>query len=170
MTKKSLARQQRDRMAEELKDNRCWDELNGIYDSARVMLGQHASIHTLASDKNLQACLENPTSTANSIKILARDLKTLSDDLNAIHQRHDGKVGGSQDPNEVMTAIGIGQDYAILTERHVAVVQPTAFKILEDFQQAETKLANIRAQNIELAKQNAGEIVDAEFTEQSQQQ
>ena len=140
MTKKSMARQQRDAANKQLENNRCWDELNRIYESARVMLFQHTGIHTLASNQQLQACLENPSSTANSIKILAKDLMDLNRQLTEIYHKHQGMVGGSQDPDEVWKSITIGQEYAQLMETHTSVVQPTAFKILEDFQYAEKKL------------------------------
>lgn len=151
MTKKSLARQQRDAVEKQLQDNKCWDELNRIYESARVMLYQHTSIHALASNQQLQRCLENPSSTANSIKILSKDLMSLNEQLCAIYAKHQGKTGGSQDPDEVWQSIIIGQEYAQLMETHTTVVQPTAFKILEDFQFAEKKLAQhiVQQQNTE---------------------
>ena len=141
MTKKSMARQQRDAANKQLENNSCWDELNRIYESARVMLFQHTGIHALASNQQLQACLENPASTANSIKILAKDLTDLNNQLTSIASKHQGMVGGSKDPDEVWRSITIGQEYAQLMETHTSVVQPTAFKILEDFQYAEKKLA-----------------------------
>lgn len=163
MTKKSAGRLQRDAEQAQLKDNRCWDELNRIYESARVMLYQHACIHQLASNQQLLACLENPSSTANSIKILASDLKSLNEQLLSIKSKHAGKVGGSQNPDEVWNSIVIGQEYAQLMETHTSVVQPTAFKILEDFQFAEKKLASIIQEQQNLASKSAGEVVDAQI-------
>ncbi len=142
MTKKSPARLQRDAAKKELADNKCWDELNHIYESARIMLYQHATIHALASNKPLLACLENTASTANSIRILTKDLNDLNNQLNSIHSKHADRSGGSQDPDEVWMSIMIGQEYSQLMETHTSVVQPTAFKILEDFQYAENKLAS----------------------------
>ncbi len=141
MTKKSAGRLARDAAKEQLQDNKCWDELNRIHESAHVMLYQHAGLHAVASDKRLQSCLENPSSTANSISILSRDLKMLNDQLSAIYAKHAGKTGGSQDPDEVWGSIMIGQEYAQLMETHTSVVQPTALKIVEDFQHAENVLA-----------------------------
>ena len=161
MTKKSAGRLARDRAKQDLKDNACWDELNRIYESARVMLYQHTIISTLASNQQLLACLENPTSTANSIKILGGDLRALNEQLSTIYAKHQGKVGGSQNPDEVMGSIVIGQEYAQLMETHTSVVQPTALKILEDFQYAENKLASIAQQQRNLASQSA-EVTDAQ--------
>ncbi len=147
MTKKSAARLQRDAAKSQLKDNHCWDELNQIYESARVMLYQHTGLHAVASNTDLQKFLENPTSTANSIRILSKDLKDLNERLSAIYQRHAGKTGGSQDPDEVWFSITIGQEYAQLMETHTSVVQPTALKIVEDFQYAENKYAAFLSAN-----------------------
>lgn len=141
MTQKSLARRQRDAAAAQLQDNKCWDELNQIYESSRIMLYQHSTISALAKNQNLLACLPNPSSTANNIRILGNDLKSLNDQLTAIHAKHAGKTGGSTNPDEVWGTIVIGQEYAQLVETHTSVVQPTVFKILEDFQQAEIRLA-----------------------------
>lgn len=141
MTQKSYARRQRDAAAAQLKDNKCWDELNQIYESSRIMLYQHSTIHSMAQNKQLLACLPDVTSTANNIRILTNDLKSLNQQLTAIRSKHDGKVGGSTNPDEVWESIVIGQEYAQLVETHTSVVQPTVFKILEDFQQAEIRLA-----------------------------
>lgn len=141
MTQKSYARRQRDAAAAQLQDNKCWDELNQIYESSRVMLYQHSTIHAMAQNKQLLSCLVDATSTANNIRILTNDLKSMNDQLNAIRAKHAGKFGGSTNPDEVWSSIMIGQEYAQLVETHTAVVQPTVFKILEDFQQAEIRLA-----------------------------
>lgn len=161
MTKKSAARMARDATKEQLKDNRCWDELNQIFDDARVMLYQHTVIGTLAGNSQLQSCLENPSSTANSIRILGNDLKSLNEQLTSIRSKHAGKTGGSQNPDEVWNSILIGQEYAQLMETHSSVVQPTALKILEDFQYAEKKLNNLIAQQQNLAAKS-NDVVDAQ--------
>ena len=161
MTKKSTGRLQRDAAKAQLVNNMCWDELNRIWEGARVMLYQHTVISTLASNQPLLSCLENHTSTANSIRVLGNDLKSMNAQLSAIRAKHEGKVGGSQDPDEVWNSIMIGQEYAQLMETHTSVVQPTAMKILEDFQFAEKKLASIAAQQQNLASKSA-DIVDAQ--------
>lgn len=162
MTKKSYARQQRDAAKEKLSDNKCWDELNQIYESAKTMLYQHTIIHTLAQNKELLALLENPSSTSNSIRILSRDLLDLNNQLKQLAEQHQGKSGGSQNPDEVWQSIVIGQGYAELMNTHTAVVQPTAFKILEDFNYAEQKLRNMAAVARDLPSQNGG-ISDAQI-------
>ena len=142
MTKKSQARLARDRARKQArehlkKNNRCWDELNNIYQSAKTMLYQHIVISTLAANKELMARLKDPNSTINNIKILGNDIRELNVKLEEIHQLHANRYGGSDNPDEVMYSINISQKYAELMETHNSVVQPTALKILEDLNQAE---------------------------------
>lgn len=143
MTKKSAARQARDEAEKNLKENQCWDQLNQIYEGAKRLLAQHTMIHTLGREKNLIACLRDPSDTANSIRILANDLGNMNNRLKAIHDKHASKTGSGESPDEVLVSIGIAQEYSDLMEAHTSVIQPIAMKILEDFDYSEKRLASL---------------------------
>lgn len=150
MTKKSYARQQRDEMK---KNNRCWDDLNAICGDVKVLLYQHTTISSLASNMQLMSFLKDPSSTASSIKILARDLDLMNKRFQEIKSKHEGKTGGSLDPDVAIECIMINQEYAQLIEEHYAVIQPNVLKILEDINYAE-KLYEAKIHEIKLGQQN----------------
>jgi len=143
MTQKSHARKMRDaakeRAKEQLATNTCWDDLNGIYQDTARLLHSHTNIASFAADRDLHRYLQNPTLTVANLKSLGRDLRQLSQELANIHAEHAGKTGGSDDVDEVYSTFSIFEKYNLFTERHNAVVMPTAYQIVEEFAQAEER-------------------------------
>lgn len=160
MTRKSSARVARDmaakqaedqnkmekKIANDLKGNTCWDDLNNMYSSMIQLLGQHTHLYQFAADKDIIAAVDDKTTLANNIRILANDLKVLNTELTAIHESHKDKVGGSTDPDEVIGTIQIFEQYNLFMERHEAVIMPIAYHIIEQFDKAEKKLVAVREQ------------------------
>ena len=178
MTKKSDARLRRDRIAgntgkvekqkqkeakQHLQNNKCWDELNAMYDQMRQLLGKHAHLSVLAQNKPLIAAIVDKPTLAANIRILGNDLKVLSDELGRIHSFHADKKGGADDPDEFMSTIGIFEQYNLFMERHEAVVMPTVFHIVEQFDQAEKLLQ--AASRVDTSLKDPKVISDVEFTE-----
>ena len=79
MTKKSQARLQRDmeqgkvakQQKKEFKNNKCWDELNGMYSNVKQLLGSHAHLAIHSSNKELISYLVDKNLFANNVQILA---------------------------------------------------------------------------------------------------
>ena len=148
MTKKSFTRQQRDAkdmLDKTLPPNQCWDELNGIYDAAKLTLQQHNMVATYKNSPEVLKHLENPASTVNNLRVLGKDIQQLSVELTEIHNKHKDKTGGSKNIDDVMRTIELGSEYQTLLQKHDAVVMPTALKVLEDFAAAEQKVTDILA-------------------------
>ena len=143
MTKKSANRLARDKIKKDLHDNQCWDDLNNMYTNMLQLISQHANISTLAQRKDIIACVENKETLIMNIRALSNDLRTMNEDLVKIKALHEGKTGGSQDPDEVFSSINIFEHYRLFMERHDAVIMPTALHIIEQFDQAERKLHNL---------------------------
>lgn len=144
MTKKSLARRMRDADAKQaakdkkaMENNTCWDDLNNIYTSCVQLLKQHGHLGALAANKELLACVTDPKTLATTIRQLSEDIRTMSDELNEIRAQHKDLVGGSKDPDEVIRSITISEQYHLFMERHNGVILPTAYHIIEQFDQAE---------------------------------
>lgn len=147
-----------------LERNRCWDELEGIYQSCAAALIQHTVISQLASDHELLMCLDNPTLVAQNIRSLGQDLRTMEQELQTIHAQHAGKALGAQDGDEMMLAFTISEQYHLFMERHNGVLMPTVYEILEHFSAAEQKRNALRAQ---AAAQSSAETdpIDVAFRE-----
>lgn len=153
MTKKSENRILRDaRRAEavrnassKLKDNTCWDDLNGTYQACVEMLQKHGNLQTLAQNKEVIARVKDKTTLINNIRTMATDLRNMNGELSEIYGQHKGKSGGSQDPDEVIRTIQIFEQYQLFMTRHDAVVMPTVYHIIEQFDEAEKELARDQA-------------------------
>ncbi len=169
MTKKSASRLARDRAKKELKDNTCWDDLNAIYNDCARLLISHSAISAYAKDTDLHRYLPNAALTISNLKSLAKDLRQLNEELAGIRGEHEGKSGGSDDPDEVMSTFSIFEKYNLFTERHNAVVLPTAYQIIEEFKQAEQRRAQANAPTAAELAQSAGETgpIDVEVKDRT---
>lgn len=156
MTKKSFARLARDAKAKEilesqkaqeraLKENTCWEDLNGIYSQCVGLLQSHALLATQAQNTEVLAAVADKTTLISNIRMLAEDLKTLSGELAQLHALHTGKAGGSQDPDEVLHSIQIFEQYNLWLTKHDGVVMPTVYHVLEQFNLAEQVIAQRKA-------------------------
>lgn len=146
MTKKSMARVQRDNEQREvddkLKTNTCWDDLTGIYANVRELLIRHTAIASFKDRVEIHNFLRDRNSTIQHISILANDLLALNQQLSNVHQKHVNKKGGAKTLDEMMESYGIANEYLELSSKHDTVVMPVVMKILEDFDFAEKAYAN----------------------------
>lgn len=177
MTRKSQARVERDikeqKAQEALRNNTCWDDLNVISADAVMLMQKHVMIAGLLRNKDLNGFLPNVESVVANAKLLDKDVKALTADLEGLKALHADKTGGTDDPDVVMHTIGIFEQYQLFLERHEQIIMPTVSAILEQYNQAETRL-NVaieagRQAQAELAEapfaQGATDIVDAELVE-----
>ena len=143
-----MARKMRDdkekKSAEALKNNVCWNDLNALYQSCVDMLAQHTSISTFAKDIELIECVDDKATLVLNIKTLGRDITTLNSELKEIHKAHADKVGGADDPDDLMLSISIFEQYNLFIERHNAIIMPVAYHIVEILGTAEKKLKEKR--------------------------
>lgn len=158
MTQKSAGRLARDArkkkvdaLMKENADNKCWDELNQMYEDNLALLFAHTNIKTLAENKELIAMVEDKPTLTRNIVSLSNDLKTLNAELNDIHQKHKERSGGATDPDDLMFSIMLFENYYLWAERHNAVVMPTSYYIIEQFDAAEKKLRAFLKQQIDEA-------------------
>lgn len=150
MTKKSLARQQRDALkkdkAEHLKTNTIWDDLNATYSACAAALAQHAGIAVMLRRTEVFPYLADYKVTVANIRAVTNDILKLHEELKEIHAQHANKTGGSDDPDEVVQSFQIYEQYTLFLQRHDAVVMPCVHHILEDFAAAEKRINELTAQ------------------------
>lgn len=168
MTKKSLARLARDaekkRTQDQLKKNNCWDDLNNIYQECCNLLGAHTHLAGLAQNKEVIAKVGDKETLTRNLRMLAQDLGNLKSELLQIRATHEGKTGGSNDPDVVFSTIEVFERYNLFMERHEAVVMPTVYHILEQFKQAEDAVA---AEKAAADANDPSVIIDVEFKEEA---
>lgn len=145
MTKKSAGRLAKDRQKAELKElqnnNTCYDELNAIHQQCAALLLQHTGLSEAIKNKPLVAAIKDPEVFMQNIRLLAADLTKLHQELQEISKQHEGKTGGSRDPEELMKTVTIAEQYNLFMQRHNATVSPTAQHIIEQIAIAEQRLA-----------------------------
>ena len=167
MTKKSSARLARDAQREKLKDNTCWDDVNQIHKDCMSVLVKHQYILELSRNQELVNAVDDRKTLLDLIFSLGNDIRKLSEELAEIQKQHVGKTGGSQDPDEIMYAITIYEQYGLFIERHEATCVPTALHIGEIFDKAANKLEIIK---LGQAIKKAQDLTDEERAELAKQQ
>lgn len=165
MTRKSTARLERDakekKVKNHLNDNACWDELNSMYSSMCQLLSSHSALSNFIKDKQLADAIVDKALLISNLNILTNDLASMNKELSEIHELHANKVGGTNDPDVLMSSIAIFEMYNLFMERHDAVVMPTAYHLIEQFDQAEKILAEKELNKNNLTDPNV--ISDVEF-------
>jgi hypothetical protein len=170
MTKKSDARLARDaaeaRTKKDLKDNKCWDDLNTINASCAALLLSHNHLSQYSNSKDLIACVVDKESLKQNLRLLASDLRKMTSELAELEAQHSGKTGGSQDPDEIVGTYEIYERYNLFMERHQAVVMPTAMHITDLFTEAEKRLKGaLEIATAETDMTNPNVVSDVEFKE-----
>jgi hypothetical protein len=168
MTKKSYARQQRDlekkklqNFQQSVKGNKCWDELEDIYQNTCQLLSSHMELARVSSDQALLSEVTDKTTFVANITQLTNDLSTLSSELKAVHDMHADLRGGSNKPADFIRAAEIFEHYHLLMEKHQAVVLPTALYLTEQLDEASRKLAEKTA----VAEAKGEDAIDVEVME-----
>lgn len=160
MTQKSYGRKVRDMQKKELdahlKENKTYDELNTTFYRCKELLLSHTYILAVIKDPDLIACIQNKTVFIDNVRSLARDLKAMDDELLQIHNQHEGKTGGTSDPDELLRCLNINEQYFLFMERHDHVVQPTAIELAEQLDVAK-KILEERQKKAKDALQQTGD-------------
>jgi hypothetical protein len=125
--------------------NTCWDDLVGVYQQMSGMLLRHTDISLVLNDAELMTFVEEKDTFKTNVKQFASDLRQLSDELQKLRALHAGKVGGSDDPEEVLHSIHIFEQYNLWMTKHDGVLMPTVYHILEATNQAELARGRARA-------------------------
>ena len=163
MTKKSLARQERDRIAKGAKPaEMCsWDEVNDLGRQCANLIAQDASIAQLGFQPQLVQHVADPAQLAKNLRVLSTDLRTLHTELKMIRETHADRSGVARDVDDNMTAIGVHEKYVLWFERHSAIVAPISTAVAAQFSDAEQRLSQAQQSNM-TAEQDPSIVTDVE--------
>lgn len=155
MTKKSLARIERDRNAQELvklkKDNKCWDDMQSLYSSfSQALVGANAQLNEVYRIPGILEFIPRKDEVTVALRGLSQDIRQFGAELSAIHSKHSDRTGGFSDEADMLTSIQVFEAYTNYQVRYDAVIMPTVTFLLE---QAELALA-VAAETAEASKQN----------------
>jgi hypothetical protein len=126
-------------------ENTCWNDLIGVYQQMSGMLLRHTDISLVLNDADLMSFIEDKDTFKTNVRQFASDLRQLSDELQQLRALHNGKTGGSDDPEEVLHSIHIFEQYNLWMTKHDGVLMPTVYHILEATNQAELARGRARA-------------------------
>ena len=137
--------------------NTFWDEAQAVYRKSIMAIqdthGQLAAyLETLVADTALFAKIADGKTLLSNIQLLSVDIEAHVQRLNAIHEKHKDRFGGTQTPDDNMLVIQIHGQYADAIEVYESTIMPTVGHIFEQIGAAEELLALEKA-NAEAAQQ-----------------
>lgn len=112
-----------------LKHNKCWDELEMLHAASAGLLYSTNNITPILRNEEILSKVDASEMVSIS-KVIANDLSLYKTKLENIYAKHSGKVGGSDDPDDILTTIMIGQEYIELSDSFQNIVSPNIDKIL----------------------------------------
>lgn len=177
MTKKSYARQQRDRALKQgnsiLKQNQGrlgWDELKDIYE--KISSGIDVSVHHLAKelqDESLYEFFPDKNQAVILIKGLESDIARLRKELSDIYALHKDRTGGfGEDVQDLMKCIEIGENYTSFNTRFSALIIPNITLLSDSIRKAHDAKAVVMKAIAEMNEQNPNVVTDVVAKESSE--
>lgn len=144
-----------------------WDDLNASFVKAHHALVAPAVIGQYAARKDIIAFVADKLSLRLRIEQFQRELSHLRAELKGISSQHTDKTGSTNDPDEIMLAVRIGEQYALFLERLESIIQPTVAHIIEIFTQAEMLMidAQNKAKEGLSPEQDPNVVTDVQVTE-----
>ena len=150
MTQKSHARRVRDtagkkqspadrlmnRKQMQKRTNTCWDDLEQ---------SSQSTYHAIATMSNLLGsqiqtpeiiARLNDRSVIDKIEVLSNDITSVSNKYLAIRDKHKGKIGGSDDADEVMQCFGINVEYSEIVFHIDQVIIPMMSEVANEIGRA----------------------------------
>lgn len=103
----------------------CWDELHGLYANSVDLMASIYPITEALRDRAAVARCRSQSELLRDAQILARDQEEYRARLSSIYATHKDRHGGTDDPNELMQALHIGEQYSHWMSSFEAVVLPT---------------------------------------------
>ncbi|WP_144106618.1 hypothetical protein [Paraburkholderia sp. BCC1886] len=155
--------------------NTCWDDLLQTHAFMTGLLLRHTSISEVLRDEDLKRYIAEPETFRTNVNQFASDLRQMSEELVQLRQCHVGKTGGSTDPDELIHAISLHEQYLLWQQKHDAVVMPTVLHVLEATNQAELARANATGQlngevpqeEIDPAVLDVNAVTDVDFSDEN---
>lgn len=114
-----------------------WDELNDVYVKCAQGVMSPALLGELAKRKDTIKYIQDHVTFRDRIEMFKRDIEQMKKELSQIHAQHAGKTGSSSDPDELMKAAMINEQYAVFNERMVSSIDSSVNHILAIFAEAE---------------------------------
>ena len=144
MTKKSMARLQRDeakeRIETSLKTNTNWNDIIHLEQSTRQLIASIIYVGNASSNPEVVQNYVNPQIADRCMKLLAQDIMRVSSNFEAIAAKHAGKKGNAPTQEEYMDSVGIYQEYCSLVEEIQSVVLPTVNQLNEEIGMASERI------------------------------
>jgi hypothetical protein len=146
MTKKSQSRLDRDRAQKKMSDSNIWDDVMNISHQCYQLLRSHLHLQGLVQNDELRGAVKDISLLEKNIIVLSKDLSSLREELDVLTATHSTRSGKASSPDEHMQGISIYEKYHMFIERHQNVVMPNAMHILDQFNEAEQILSNVKKQ------------------------
>jgi hypothetical protein len=132
-----------------------WDELNSAREACIALLVTPVLMRELAGRKDLIKFVRDKAGLVTRVNMFKRDIMQLKAELFDIAKRHEGKVGGSSDIDEIMNANMISEQYELFKLRLEATIPPTVNHIIEIFTEAELIMKQTQAASAEVPADTA---------------
>ena len=111
---------------EALKPNPSWDDLVGVHQSCKYLLGTVRPVASLFVNQELVTAMgDNVTKLRDLASALNKDVAEYVQVLNAIAAKHEGRTGVIDDVADMLTVWTIGDEYNQWTASFESIVVPT---------------------------------------------
>ena len=124
-------------LRKELRKDPIWDDCTRTYQQCAELLQMPKLIQVAFNQEGVAEHITNPKAVTESLEILTKDNKELSDRLMAIYKQHEHKKGQPSDMDDALAALEVQQNYLYWMELHSRTVTLMFNEVMEHLHHAE---------------------------------
>lgn len=103
----------------------CWDDLKEVHRQCLQMMASPMEIFALFKNKQALAAARDTSALLAEAKIIQNDYVDYRHALEVIYEQHSERSGGTENPDELMDALMIGEKYQGWMHSFDTVISPT---------------------------------------------
>ncbi len=109
----------------------CWDDLIDVSKTADGLMLCATEVSPILRNAELCKAVPDGQGLVSTAKLLANDVQSFAKELKELKAQHDGKKGGTTNPDELVAALSLGMGYSDWIERYQGTVLPNIGTILD---------------------------------------
>lgn len=126
-------RSQKDATTTEAVGDNGWDDLSRLYMQCQALSTSPSQVLPLLKDSEQLAKVKDIHALKQQSEVLRKDAEAYKTRLENIQAKHAGRSGSTENPDELMFVLALGEEYQEWLHSYQSVVLPTVQNILQLF-------------------------------------
>lgn len=145
-----------------------WEDLTRIYMECKALTIIPSQVAPLLTNAEYLRKIPDIKELLLQVEVLAKDTKHFNEELELIRGQHVNKSGSSEDPNDLVECLGIGESYQQWLIAYQTIVVPNVNSILTMFNEGQQLLLEEQAETEQTLIKDVTDSLNADENEETQ--